>query len=44
MFLAAWVIDADASEMLGHEAERIEYLRLASGLLGSADDIEILDG
>jgi len=29
---------------LGHKAERIEYLRLANGLLGSMDSIEMLEG
>lgn len=37
-------IDAVGSELLGHNPEKIEYLRLANGLLGSMDNIEILDG
>jgi uncharacterized protein (DUF362 family) len=37
-------VDAVGSELLGHNPRRIEYLRLANGLLGSMDDIEILDG
>ena len=35
-------VDAVGSEMLGHEAESLEYLRLSNGLHGSMDDIEIL--
>jgi uncharacterized protein (DUF362 family) len=37
-------VDAVGSRLLGHNPKRIEYLRLANGLLGSMDDIEILDG
>lgn len=40
----AVAVDAVGSELLGHNPRRIEYLRLANGLLGSMDDIEILDG
>jgi uncharacterized protein (DUF362 family) len=37
-------VDAVGSELLGHNPRRIEYLRLSNGLLGSMDDIEILNG
>ena len=37
-------VDAVGSRLLGHNTKRIEYLRLSNGLLGSMDDIEILDG
>jgi len=37
-------VDAVGSELLGHNPKNIEYLRLANGLLGIMDDIEILDG
>ena len=37
-------VDAVGSELLGHNPKKIEYLRLANGLLGSMDNIEILDG
>lgn len=37
-------VDAVGSELLGHNPGRIEYLSLANGLLGSMEDIEILDG
>ena len=37
-------VDAVGSELLGHNRAKIEYLRLANGLLGSMDDIEIVDG
>ena len=37
-------VDAIGSHLLGHNPRKIEYLRLANGLLGSMDDIEILDG
>jgi len=37
-------VDAVGSELLGHNPSTIEYLRLANGLLGSMDDIEILYG
>ncbi len=36
--------DAVGSRLLGHNPKKIEYLCLANGLLGSMDDIEILDG
>ena len=36
--------DAIASELLGHNRKKIEYLRLADGLLGNINDIEILNG
>lgn len=39
----AVAVDAVGSELLGHNPRKIEYLRLANGLLGSMDDIEILD-
>ena len=35
-------VDAVASELLGHKAEDIEYLRLSNGLHGSMDNIEIV--
>ena len=37
-------VDAAGSELLGHNPNRLEYLRLANGLLGSMDDVEILKG
>lgn len=37
-------VDTVGSELLGHNPERIEYLRLADGLLGSMDNIEIIEG
>jgi len=37
-------VDAVGSELLGHNPRKIEYLRLANGLLGSMDDVEISDG
>ena len=37
-------IDAVGSELLGHKPEDIEYLKLSNGLLGSMDDIDIVDG
>lgn len=37
-------VDAVGSELLGHNPKSIEYLQLANGLLGSMDNIEILDG
>ena len=40
----AVAVDAVGSELLGHNPRAIEYLRLADGLLGSMDNIEILDG
>lgn len=35
-------VDAVGSELLGHKAERLEYLRLANGLLGSMDNIQVI--
>ena len=35
-------VDTLGSELLGHNPKNIEYLRLADGLLGSMDNIEIL--
>ena len=37
-------VDAVGSELLGHEAERIEYLRTADGVLGDMRGVEILEG
>ena len=37
-------VDAVGSELLGHNPKRIQYLSLADGLLGSLDNIEILEG
>ena len=37
-------VDAIGSEMLGHDPRAIEYLKLANGVLGSMDDIEIVGG
>jgi uncharacterized protein (DUF362 family) len=37
-------VDAVGSEILGHNPERIEYLRLANGLLGTMGNIEIIEG
>ena len=37
-------VDAVGSGLLGHDPRTIEYLQLSNGLLGSMDDIEILDG
>ena len=37
-------IDAVGSELLGHKPEDIEYLKLSNGLLGSMEDIHIVDG
>ncbi|UCG60090.1 MAG: DUF362 domain-containing protein [Phycisphaerales bacterium] len=36
-------VDAVASELLGHNPRRLEYLTLANGLLGSMDDVQIID-
>jgi uncharacterized protein (DUF362 family) len=47
LILAAFdpvAVDAVGSELLGHNARRIKYLQLADGLLGSMDNIEILNG
>ena len=35
-------VDAVGSELLGHNPNKIEYLTLANGLLGSLENIEIL--
>ena len=35
-------LDAVAGELLGHKAKRIQYLTLANGLLGSLDNIRIV--
>ena len=35
-------VDTVGSELLGHNPKRLEYLRLADGLLGNMDDIEIV--
>ena len=35
-------VDAVGSELLGHKAKSIEYLKLSNGLLGSMDDIDIV--
>jgi len=40
----AVAVDAVGSRLLGHNPRTIEYLRLSNRLLGSMDDIEILDG
>lgn len=37
-------VDAVAGELLGHSRKKIQYLALADGLLGSMDDIELLEG
>lgn len=37
-------VDAVGSQLLGHNPKSIEYLCLANGLLGSMDNIEILEG
>jgi len=36
-------VDAIGSELLGHDPAKIEYLQLANGLLGSMDDIELIE-
>jgi uncharacterized protein (DUF362 family) len=36
-------VDAVGTELLGHNPEKIEYLTLADGLLGSLNNIEIVD-
>jgi uncharacterized protein (DUF362 family) len=36
-------VDAASSKLLGHNPDRLEYLKLANGLLGSMDDIRIID-
>lgn len=37
-------VDAVGSELLGHDPRKIEYLKLANGVLGSMDNIRILEG
>lgn len=37
-------VDAVGSELLGHNAQRLEYLALADGRLGSMDHIHIVEG
>jgi len=37
-------VDAVGSEMLGHDPRAIEYLTLADGVLGSMDDIKVIEG
>lgn len=37
-------VDAVGSELLGHDPTRIQYLKLANNLLGSMDDIEVING
>jgi uncharacterized protein (DUF362 family) len=37
-------VDAVGSELLGHDPKKIQYLTLANSLLGSLDNIEILNG
>ena len=37
-------VDTVASELLGHNPKKLPYLTLANGLLGSMDDIEIVNG
>ena len=36
-------VDAVASRLLGHDPAKIEYLKLANGLLGDMDDIEVVE-
>lgn len=36
-------VDAVGSRMLGHNPKKIEYLKLADGLLGSMKDVEIIE-
>jgi uncharacterized protein (DUF362 family) len=36
-------VDAVASELLGHNPQRLEYLTLANGRLGSMDNIHIVE-
>jgi uncharacterized protein (DUF362 family) len=36
-------VDAVGSVLLGHDPKRIQYLTLADGLLGSLENIEILE-
>jgi len=37
-------VDAVGSRLMGHDPARIEYLRLANGVLGSMDDIRLIEG
>ena len=37
-------VDAVGSELLGHDPKKIQYLILANNVLGSLDNIEILNG
>ena len=37
-------VDAVGSELLGHDPRDLEYLTLANGVLGSMDDIRLLEG
>ena len=37
-------VDAIGSELLGHNPKRLEYLRLADGLIGNMNNIQILKG
>jgi uncharacterized protein (DUF362 family) len=36
-------VDTIGSELLGHNPKRLEYLTLANGLLGTMDNIEIVE-
>lgn len=40
----AVAVDAVGSELLGHDARKIEYLKLANGVLGSLENLRILEG
>lgn len=37
-------VDTVGSELLGHNPKKLPYLTLANGLIGSMDDIEIIEG
>ena len=37
-------VDTVGSELLGHDPKRLEYLRLADGLLGSTNNIQVIKG
>jgi len=37
-------VDAVGSELLGHDPKKIQYLTLANSMLGSLENIEILNG
>ena len=37
-------VDAVGSELLGHDPRKIDYLKLANGVLGSMDDIRVVRG